>query len=243
MLGQQEAARPFPLLCAKLSGRLLSPQELTGACAGLSADAAAVLLCQCVCEESNQRQIRARLALVFAGVGLCLWILMNLSWGTPERLGWPLVLAGPAMLGGILWLIQGRVQPLRDNALAALSQVIAEVHERESLEPLCAAATLLQGARRPSEADPETRIRLTISHLLVRLSPDDAVLLPPQVRGFLVAALADRRHPELTVAALLTLGSARDEAARPYAEALRASLRENIREAALECLRELRDAS
>ena len=65
-------------------------------------------------------------------------------------------------------------------------------------------------------------------------------MLPDDVRQFLLTAISDQRHDDLTVAALLILGSAKEEAVRPLAESLRSSLVERVREAALDCLSDLR---
>ena len=240
MLSQQPTAAAYLVIKEKLKQLHLSTTEITKVLAGLSADRATSYLCQCVAEEEATRKGREKATLIFLGIGLTLWTALNASWGTIVTLGWPLFLVGPLLISLSIWLSQRRYSPLRDNALIGLTQVILDVRERETLVPLCTVAPLLNGTKHSWEVEIEEAIRSTIARLLTRLSPDEAALLPDPTREFLLAAIVDQRHTELTVSALLTLGSARDEAPLSYAETLRTSRLENVREAASEYLREVR---
>ncbi|WP_395138941.1 hypothetical protein [Armatimonas sp.] len=240
MLNQQSTSKVYPAIKEKLRPVHLPPPEITKALAGLSADTAATYLCRCAVDEDFTRRGREKATLIWLAMGLLVWTALNVSWGSVSTMGWPLFLVGPLLISLAVWLTQRRFGPLRDNALTGLTQVILEVHERETLEPLCETTALLNGGKRRWEMEIETALRTTIARLLTRLSADEAALLANPVREFLLTAITDNRHTELTVAALLTLGSARDEIALPYAETLRASLVENVREAALEYIQELR---
>lgn len=243
MLNQQSTSKVYPAIKEKLRPVHLPTPEITKALAGLSADTAATYLCQCVVDEDFTRRGREKAALIWLAMGLLVWTALNVSWGSVGTLGWPLFLVGPLLISLAVWLTQRRFGPLRDNALTGLTQVILDVHERETLESLCEATALLNGGKRRWEVEIEIALRTTIARLLTRLSADDAALLANPIREFLRIAIADNRHTELTVAALLTLGSARDEIALPHAETLRASLVENVREAALEYIQELRGSA
>jgi hypothetical protein len=236
----QKSTSSYTALRDRLKPALLPVTDISRALTGLSADAAALQLCQCLQEEQMSRLRRERVTLIVMSVTLGFWVLLNYQGGFLGMVPLPLFLAGPLMIALAIWLSVRRYGPLRHNALAGLTEVVNEIHERESLGPLCHAAALLDGKKRRWEQEIEEAIRSAIARLLPRLSADDAALLPDDVRQFLLAAITDNRHDDLTVAALLTLGSAKEEAARPLAENLRASLTERTREAALECLVDLR---
>ena len=236
----QKSTSIYPALRDKLKPSLLPLSDITRALSGLSPDVAAHHLCECLQEEQQQRQKREKRTLVALTVGLGFWVLVNYQSGCLEAIPLPLFLAGPVLIFLSLWLSVRRYSPLRHNALCGLTEVIQEVHERESLESLCRAAALLNGGKRHWEKETEAALRGTIARLLPRLSADEATLLPDDVRQFLLTAIADQRHDDLTVAALLILGSAKEEAVRPLAESLRSSLVERVREAALDCLSDLR---
>ncbi len=237
----QKTASSYLVLRDKLKINILPQGDITRELIGLTPDTAAVYLCQCLNEEQVHRMKRERITLILLSLGLGFWIFLNYQSGCLEAIPLPVFLAGPVLIFLSLWFSVRRFGPLRRNSLAGLMTVIQDVHERKSLETLCQAATLLDGGKRSSEWETETALRAAIARLLPRLSADEAALLPENVRQFLLAAVTDGRHNELTVAALLTLGSAKEEAVRPLAESLHASLIEieRIREAARECLIEL----
>ncbi|WP_309721102.1 hypothetical protein [Armatimonas sp.] len=236
----QKSISNYAALRDRLKPALLPVTDISRALTGLSADAAALLLCQCLQEEQVSRLRRERVTLIVTSIALGLWVLLNYQSGCLDSIPLGIFLAGSLMIALSLWLSVRRYGPLRHNALAGLTAVVNEIHERESLESLCRAAALLDGKKRRWEQEIEEAIRSAIARLLPRLSADDAALLPDDVRQFLLAAITDNRHDDLTVAALLTLGSAKEEAVRPLAENLRTSLTERTREAALECLTDLR---
>jgi hypothetical protein len=236
----QKSASSYTTLRDRLRPALLPVSDISRALTGLSADAAALQLCQCLQEEQTSRLQRERVTLIVMSIALGLWGFLNYQSGCLDSIPLVVFLAGPLMIALSLWLSVRRYGPLRHNALAGLTSVVNEIHERESLEPLCHAAMLLDGKKRRWEQEIEEAIRSAIARLLPRLSADDAALLSDDVRQFLLTAITDNRHDDLTIAALLTLGSAKEEAARPLAESLSASLIERTREAALECLTDLR---
>ena len=236
----QKSASSYTTLRDRFKPALLPLNDISRALTGLSADTAALQLCQCLQEEQVSRLRRERVTLVVMSIVLGFWVLLNYQSGCLDSVPLVVFLSGPLMIALSLWLSVRRYGPLRHNALAGLTSVVNEIHERESLESLCRAAALLDGGKRRWEQEIEEALRSAIARLLPRLSADDAALLPDDVRQFLLAAITDNRHDDLTVAALLTLGSAKEEAVRPFAESLRASLIERTREAALECLADLR---
>lgn len=243
MLPQQKNDLAYPAVRDKLKVPSLTFDDVSRALAGLSPDTAAIYLCECLREESQQRQRQERLGLIFSLVGLALWIAFNLQTGYIEPSQWLFLLLGPVLI--ILAVLLGvrRFRSLRHNALTGLTSVITRVHERESLLSLCQAAALLNGADRHWEDEIERAVRVQISRILVRLSADEVAMLPEPVRAFLLRAIADHRSPELTVAALLALGSAQDSAVAPIAEKLlQQDITDSVREAASDCLLELHRA-
>lgn len=241
MLAVQRDSPAYTTLRDKLKGQQLPQDEVVRCLAGLSPDLAAGYLSACLAEERAQRQRQEWVAIGLSLLGLVLWIALNASGGYMTASDWAILLFGPLLIIVAAVLAARRFRPLRHNALTGLQSVVADVHEKESLEPLCRAALLIDGARHPWEADVERLLRQRIAQILVRLSADDGALLSETSRQFLLQAIEDNRSPELTTSALLVLGSAQDVAVLPLAEILlRSSLTESVREAATECLAELR---
>jgi hypothetical protein len=240
MLNQQRTGGAYPSLRQKLVASVLTEQAVAKALSGLPPDTATLYLCQCLTDEETSRGRRERVTLAVLVLGVIGILALTISSQLITGPTWTPFLIGIALLSTAIGLSMRRFSPLRENALIGLSQVIAEVREGETLVPLCVAAALLDSRLRPWEAQVEGALRSKVAQLLTRLSADEAALLPDRTREFLVAAITDNRHQELTIAALLILGSAGDSAAEPIAERLRASLVETVREAALEYLQAVR---
>jgi hypothetical protein len=240
MLAAQQDSPAYAALRDKLKGQQLPQDEVLRCLAGLSPDRAAVYLSTCLAEERAIRLRQEKLTTGLSLVGFVLWIALHQTSGNLTPSDWGILLFGPLLIVLSVVLSARRFRPLRHNALTGLKSVLAEVHEKESLEALCGAAQLVDGARHRWEADVELLVRQRIAQILVRLSADEGALLSDKSRQFLLQAIGDNRSQELTTSALLVLGSAQEVAVLPVAETLlRSSLTESVREAATECLAEL----
>jgi hypothetical protein len=243
MLPAQKTDIAYPALRDKLKPSQLTLDDVNRAIAGITPDTLAGYLSRCLREESMQRQSAERRTLFMAGLGTLLWIGL-ITGGGIARLHlsqWLVMLAGPVLWSLSICLSARRFRPLRHNALTALTTVIQDVHERESLEALCDIAAGLDGKKRSWEAEIEAATHTAIARILVRLSADEVAMLPEGVHQYLLQAISANRTESLTIAALLVLGSAQEHTVAPLVERLlQSTISEHVREAAEECQAELR---
>jgi hypothetical protein len=179
------------------------------------------------------------------------WLLVALGIGG-TGFAWLLALAAVLMVGS--WLGSARWRTL----LSALGPLL-----REELSPQDAPA-LLEIARRLELApispgvgpdgsrlwpltDRQRELSAQLARLLPRLDPDEAASLTPEQRRWLQGTLSrsvGRVDPafgrEFLIAALLTLGAARERPAQGVARALSHHPEVRVRTAATECLAALK---
>lgn len=242
MLSALKTNQNYHDLRNRLKPSQLTLDELNQALKGIAPDTVAGYVSRFLDDEVQERQRGEKLTWILSGIGLIFWVMLTTS-GSPGRLEffqWVYILLGPLIVVLSFCLAARRFRPLRHNALSALTTVVQDVHERESIPTLCRIASHLNGSRRSWETEIEAATRSTLARILTRLSDDDVALLPQDVHDFLLQAIADNSNYDLTVVALLVLGSARESQVAPLAEELLSrNIPDRVREAAEECRAEL----
>jgi hypothetical protein len=218
----------------------MTESEISAALSSYPPDEAAAVLCEAITKTIRKELRRSQaIAIVLFVSGLSMLVVTIYFRVMNFRL-WQMSLT--LLIASVLTHrnLFGQRRPLMRNALTGLRLITPNLREKASFEPLILVAAQLNPKKNPTDNQLQTALHEAIARLLGKLTGEEFTALSDWTRATLARNLSQLIPIDLTIAILLSFGSARDARLSALALKLREThTSDRVREAAIEYLKDI----